>query len=309
MNFHIVYDNLALDLRELQEFFLNMKIEGCHVFFSPLPADPEDRIQVIVEKSNRDFILKVPQLDFVRRSSFQDLLNTIKNTIISCSGHKKSTLTGLTVRDGQGNKFRPEIDIYAPKDLLVEFPDTLEYVKAAVSAQKTLPSKKKVYFHSEILSAILAHAPLSFKAHGETYELAMENDTSYMYYSARPPGISIDFLTCYTVSRDLLDVINSRSGPISSYLSSIVSYEDKLRPKGLLRSLAKHKKSMDYVLEVVENAPKFQDSRDGIFDELRDFLVSSHHKETVGKYEYLEVVRQTIPKNKNRFSLGKFLDP
>lgn len=309
MNFQIVHEGLDLDFGELQRFFLEVEIEDCCVTFSLSPTDSEDMVQIFVERNGRDFALRIPQLGFLRRSPPSDLLNMVKDTIISCSGYKKSTLTGLTVRDCQGSKFRPEIDIYAPKNLLVEFPGTLEYAKNAVPVQKKSLSKKKIYFHSEILSAILASTSLSFRALEEIYELAIENGVPYICYRARTPAVAIDFLTCYTVSKDLLDIISLRKGPISSYFESVVNCEDCSRPKGLLRSLAKRKKDMDYVLEVVENAPRFQDSRDDVLEELRDFLVSSLHKEVVGKYEYLEVVRQVVPENKNRFSLRRFLSP
>lgn len=295
-----------IDFRELQDFFLGIGMDGSQISFSPHPADSEDRVEILIQKYRNWLALRVPQLGLLAKSSPKDLASTVRDLAISCSGHKKSTLRGLTVRDSQGKKFKPEIDIYAPRDLLVELPDALEYVRHPAKKQGLL--KRRVYFCSEILSDLLDSTSLSFEARNEFYELTVEEGVPYMHYSASAPTLSIDFLTHYTVSQSLLDIIGLRSGTLPSYLRSIISLKSTSRPKSLFRSLEKHKKEMEYALRVVEGAPKFHDARDDALRELKEFL-ATHHTEVVGKYEYLEVVRQVVPRDRSKFSLGNFLDP
>lgn len=305
MDIQVVHGDL--DFTELQEFFLAIKMEDCHISFSVLPSGSENSLEILVQRDGDDFSLAIPQLGFLARSSPRDLTNTVKDVVVSCSGYKRSTIRGLTVRDSQRKKHRPEIDIYAPRSFFTEFPDDLEYLKHPPVQQQTL-LKIRVCFCSEILSDILDCTSLSFKAHGEIYELTIEDGVPYIHYKASVPVLSVDFLTCYTVSRDLLETVGLRSGAFPTYIRSIINRENTSRPKNLFKNLAKSKKEMEYALKVVENAPKFYDSRDEVLGELRDFL-ASHHTESVGKYEYLEVVRQVVPKDKNKFALGNFLGP
>lgn len=62
----------------------------------------------------------------------------------------------------------------------------------------------------------------------------------------------------------------------------------------------------DYVLNILNNLPKFYDEREDILKDLKNFIIERYPPKFIKKYEYLATSRKYVPEDLFRLSLKKF---
>lgn len=266
-------------------------------------AHTEDSLQISIYYNDDQIEVECIDLDFKESLSNEE---SIEASILKCCGYRRIKLTGMTVKDSNGVKIRPVIDIFVRASHSYEFPDILEFSKN-LPPENSETLTNKVYFDSEILKSILESTSLSFKKDDDTFEIYLEKGQYLIKYKKHPPILCMDFLFNETVTESFLkhQEIAKSHGVFINFINN--KPENLVFSKGLYKKIINNEKDLKDMMDFVEHAPKFQDSRDDAIDELKEFLIENYPTTKGHKYEYLEVFKQTVPKSKNKHSLRRFL--
>ncbi|ELA42349.1 uncharacterized protein VICG_00447 [Vittaforma corneae ATCC 50505] len=230
----------------------------------------------------------------------------LNQLVLKCCGYKKTALSGLTVKDANNNKIKPTIQIFSNITLNGSLPDNLEYSKSTLQEYKQSLVKQRIYFDSEILSSILPSTSICFKSNGQSFELLFENSVCLVRFTPTTIPTSLDFILDRTVNDNLLKHMKIRkSHPVfDDFITGKV--ENIVFNKKRYKRIKENRKDMEDLVNFIEHAPKFQDSRDGIINELREFIYENYPPEYIHKYQYLEVYKSKALKIRNRNSLKRF---
>lgn len=307
MHVNIVYESQDVNISDLLTFFLSLRISHS-VSITNTIEKLQDTINIIVRPQEDNFLVEIPIFSDINIVKAEKLVEELKNKVILCLGLKKTVLTGLTVKDQDGNRLKPSIDIYVTKTLLFEIPDQLSYTKILTSQESSLIDKEEVYFDSKMLNDILNNTTLYFSNNNANFSIKMENSLYYINFRQPKPILTLDLLTNYSVFSDFYNIISSKGSGLSMGFKQFFCTKSEIILSKKFKNQIRNNKDLKYALRVAENCPKFSDSRDLIMDKFKIFLSREYPKEILGKYDYLEVSKQVIPRCKNRYSLRNLLD-
>jgi len=264
----------------------------------------EDAMAVELIRQGEEVLVNVPGLDF--RGSCQ--ADGIHEVLLKCCGYRKVILNGLSVKDTNGKRSRPVITIFVANTARGMLPDSLEYMKVQKPGPSELAQRERIYFSSEILESLLETVVIRFKEGSREYEIGCEGTKCFIGFAAAPMALALDFILDQTVNDNLEKhlKIARRQGVFESFLTGRV--ENLVFNKGFYRRIKGSKDALKELLEFVEHAPKFQDVRDEMVEELREFVCKSYPYEHVSKHQYLDVYRAKVPKRRCENSIGYLIE-
>lgn len=230
------------------------------------------------------------------------------NAILECCGFVKSIIKGMAVKDLNGNKIRPEIEFYCYKTMTFTVPETLIFTKERNELSGNF-SKVEIFFDNEILISVLMETFIICKDNERKFQIYCKSGKCFLIFLEKEPALCVDFLTDFTVGKELLkhSIITKNHPVFENFFNG--RPENLVFSKNICRTLFAQPQDRKDLIEFVENTPRFQDARDDAVAELKNLIFDRFPKETVFKYDYLEVFKYKQTKNKNRFSLEKFINP
>lgn len=264
---------------------------------------------ICIVKSENGYDLIIPEIGYSKKISLETIENDVQNAILQCFGYKKTLLIGLTVKDENGNKIKPEIEMYAPKTPIYGFPDILHYCRPLHYDQSSkLMDSKIIYSNSEILTDILQNNTLSCINGDHGFILKSVGGKIEIFFKPEISNNSLDLLLGQTVFEDFRSTIGQKRSQISNELMKFINGDHSIILSKKFKHMIRVKQEFSYMLKFVEMAPKFYDKRDDSIEQFKLFLIKEYPSEICGKYEYLEVFRQKIPQNRNKNCIRTLAD-
>ena len=308
MKIHLeVSENFNFDF--FNEYLISMRLCSDIQVFSKeyFTSSCQDSISFKIEKIEKIIYLTCTPFKIFKDFPEDIHLNSLCNFVVECCGFKKTILSGLSVRDSNGKKFKPEIEIYSFQTLSFTSPNTLNFIKEKDNViKRDCVNETEIFFNNEILSSILSDSPIFFKSEDKIYKIFNSLGRCFLEYQEVVTSFSIDYLIDFSVKNDLLNhfEIQKNFSFFRHFLDSRI--ENLVFNKKFYKVLLNDKKAKENLIDFLENVPKFQDERDLSVMELKTFIFENYSEELIMKYSYLNVFKYKQIINKNKFSLGKF---
>lgn len=293
----ITEDTIASQFQKTLE---SLKIDG----FIRIVNEEEATLKIVICRSEDQIKVKCTELDFHEAVSKEE---DAVISVLKCCGYSCIKLTGMSVRDSNKVKIKPVIDIFVKSSHPYEFPDTLEFSKGSSPGNDDTFALEEIYFDSEILQSILDTTNLFFKSEEKVFEIALDKKQYFIKHKKSSPVPCMDFLFDTSINESFMKhhEIAKKYPVLNNFIDN--KPENLVFNKNFFKKICNNEKDLRDLMDFVEHAPKFQDSRDESIDELKEFLVENYPSSNGHKYEYLEVFKQSVPKNKNKHTLKKFL--
>ncbi|KAM0681180.1 hypothetical protein GINT2_000374 [Glugoides intestinalis] len=266
---------------------------------------PENFLEIEIKDTNDFILISCPQLDF---NSCLRNKEEVNRFILKCCGFKEINLTGMRVKDHNNNKIRPEISIFTQDSIINTLPSVLEYTKIMIKGPKDVLVKQKVFFDSDILKSILESSNVYFKDSDRHFEFILEEKGYAVKFTHQPIETALDHLFDRTLLGNLSKhmKIMKKYPMFECFLNGKV--ENLVFNKRVLGKIKNSTEDLKNLLEFVEHAHKFQDQRDEVVCQLKEFLSKTFPPEFVNTYQYLHVFKYKLPKVKNAHCLKNFTE-
>lgn len=244
--------------------------------------------------------------------TFYDRSKTIKNIFANIMGYKSCTLKGMSVKNPEGVKIKPDIDIYYKEKFCCSLPSVLEYTKKQV--QTPLLHSQRICFisNSEILKSVLHNNTLIFYGNDTFYKLSSHEQSFFITKYGKSSDLVSDLLYSTSSISTYLEVIKHPSSELGNKIMKMMaSCENPQSYKDLHSIIQKDVKYTDfpYLYMVLECSPKFYDYRDSFISNLKNFLSEKAPTTRVSSFNYLEVKRKKIAFPLSSHSLSKIFAP
>lgn len=302
MKVRVIGDTDASSIAALKMYIFSFGLSTSIEVVESCENPSGDILDIQVTRTDAKALLLCPKLDFSCELDPENL----NRLVLKCCGYKETVLNGLAVKDVNNNKTRPTIPIVSNVTLSGCLPDKLEYSKYAFQELKPTLVRQRVYFNSEILSSVLSSTSLCFTSNNQCFKLFYEDSAYFVQFAPTPDPASLDFLLDRTVNENLLKHMKIRKNhPVfDSFLTG--KSENLVFNKKYYKRIKSSRKDMEDLVDFIEHVPKFQDSRDNVINELREFIYENYPLEYIHKYQYLEVYKSKALRNRNKSSLKKF---
>ena len=305
----IYFDNIKSDTNPLgfdsvafNEYLFSL---GLNSLLTITKSICEDTIVFEIIKVVDSIVMNCKTLKIQKRFLIESPTNCLWNAILQCCGLKKTIFKGLSVRDPNGFKFKPEIEVFSFQTLLFSLPDELWFSKDKTNSQ-ILSESAELFFNNEILSSILSDTDLLFRDKDTKFNVYRERDKVFVKYTKILPNSSLDHLLDFTIQKELQEHLEiAKKYPVfNNFLNNHI--ENLVFSKKGYKALLTDTAEIDNLIDFIENIPLFQDKRDDIVNDLKGAILENFPPEKVQKYKYLEVFKCKQPKNKHKFSLKNF---
>ncbi|KAI5171455.1 hypothetical protein PAEPH01_1640 [Pancytospora epiphaga] len=281
----------------------NSTEEACHL----------QEIEICVSQdANEQFVIKAEMLDLITYVDKAGLDMRLQEIVAGILGYRPVILSGLCVKDSDGNRIKPLVTLYVYKDFGLTIPSTLEFTKEIKQDDEVDVSMDfQAVTLSPIIKGLLEKTNLNFKS-GDTY-LTLVEEKKMICAKVTSLSISpvVDALLSYSVMESVKRILSSQNLSYSKELSHILlsdGSESKISSfyKKLPRML--NKVDFKYLTAVVEVFPKLYDFRDDFIRGLQEYLqVCSTKAAPSVSYGYLKVKRARRIRNNIRHSLRNAL--
>lgn len=293
-----VYD-VNFSLTSLEEHISRLELTE----FVQIVDTAEDAISVDIRQTEEGVLLVAPALDFERICKYEN----IADELLALSGYKKTLLTGLSVKDSEGKKYRPVIEIFSFGTPAAVVPDTLQYVKTSLEGHNSPVKKKRIHFNSEILTSLLDGTSINFRDSNNYYEAISEGDRYFLSFRCKIEPLCLDFIIDETVNNNMAKYMKiKRKYPMFEHFLT-GKLENIVFNKSFYKKIKNSKDDIEDLVSFVEHAPKFQDGRDDLIRQLEDFVYKNYPYIHIQKYQYLDVYKAKLPKNKCKNSIRNLL--
>lgn len=235
-------------------------------------------------------------------------LEKLKYLILSSFGFKMIKLTGLTIKDGNNVKTKPIIEIFSNNSVDGTLPDSIEYTKQTFQKHGLKTVKQRIYFESDILVSLLPNLKLTFIQGTQFFELFYSNQEYFMLFTISNIPVSLDFILDRTAYENMLKhmKIATKYPVFNGFVEGKI--ENLVFNNKFYKKIKENKNDIGDLLDFLEHVPKFQDQRDEIVEDLKHTVYLNYPNELVNKYQYLDVYKAKIPKNKNSNSIKKYFN-
>lgn len=235
-------------------------------------------------------------------------MQTLNKVISGLLGYRQAVLSGLCVRDSNGNRIKPQIQIYIKNDMRLEIPNSFEFTKEIPSASGTT-IRLAAFTYSPIIQSLLENTPLHFRSGPDTLSLEMTNSQIYAISHRNEISPIRDFMTDHTIQSAIDKAVDSENTHFTKQLRLILSKNGSENEiKAFFRKISKGLTDAEYAYlsDVVRNLPRFHDSRDELRANLENYLVLSAPFSPAVKHEYLEVRKCKMPEMAGDLSLRRY---
>lgn len=297
-------DEREIYISSLKEFLATNDLESeIEIDFQEDSLD-RNSLEIEIKDTSGFILISCAKLNFKRCLRSKDEVN---GAILECCGFKEIRLIGMRVKDSNNNKIQPEIRIFTHASIKNKLPVVLEYTKRMIEAPKDALLKQKIYFDSGILKSILECTNICFKDSDRYFELTFDDTGGYFVkFTKQPLEESLDHLLDTTLLDNLSKHMKiAKKHPVfECFLNGKI--ENLVFNKRVLGKIKNNSQDLKNLLEFVEHAHKFQDGRDEVVSELKEFVSKTFPPEFVNTYQYLHVFKHKLPKVKNVHCLKNF---
>ncbi|KCZ82486.1 hypothetical protein H312_00144 [Anncaliia algerae PRA339] len=305
------FDNLKIHLPNLRYTFELLKQEKDGL----LVNEKAPKCSLIVQITKRD---KITVTHFLETKEIEenDLEEHLTELIVTFLNYKKIILKRLTVKNTEGKRLKPEIEIYCKNVPYMEIEDEL-YLDRSISKENANKDEYLMHINqtfvsdSDILQSLLKNSILGFK-NKNSYKICNYESKLIIYkvgdYGSRYITIfGIDSLRqfhMFLINESKISFFTKSIAEV--FLFDFDATRDENFYEALMKFESKHNESNeDYLFKIVELAPIFHKEKDIVY--LRKIIdVISHKKYLERKTNFIKNKIYEIIKEKtvDRFCIG-----
>lgn len=302
---------LNLKERGGQESAVQNKTDMADGRTAKIQNSKENQTLIEVTKTSAcQWMFRIDAMDINILAEQASYVHTLGKVISGILGYKQVVLSGLCVKDNEGNRIKPQILVYIRNDIRYGIPNSLEFTKEVPAVSRAaLHFRSPVFTCSPIIRSLLGKAPLYFKKDATMLGLEMVKTQAYAISYGDAISPVRDYVTNLTIQNDIDRMLDSENTYFTKQLRLILSRDGN--DSDVKRFFKKVSKGLNdaeyrYLAEIVNKFPKLYDSRDELRNNLENYLMLTAPLSPGVKYGYLEVRKCKMTRRVGNFSLKKF---